>query len=236
MSNIFNITEERLRLINAIEEAEGELTPEMEEAFTINIEEAASKLDDYCYVLKLKESEIVLAEDEIEKYKARIASRKSTINRLKETMLTAVKLFGVDKKPNKEGIVNKEFNTEHHKLYTQVAKKLVNEDNESITADNFTDDRYNRYALNKKLTVDQIVAIKTMLHDQFEVDLLENEIKRDVDTAKLKEDLLSGEVISMANVEERIDAGIVSTNEIVQVDLSKLVDAYIILNDSIRIK
>lgn len=235
MSNIFNITEERLRLINAIEEAEGELTPEMEEAFTINIEEAASKLDDYCYVLKLKESEIQLAEDEIETYKARIAARKSTITRLKDTMLVAVKLFGTDKKANKDGIVNKEFKTEHHNLYTQKAKKLVNEDNESINVDNFDDDRYNRYAIGRKFTKDEVDFIEAQLlayhHDDDQpnvIEVIDLNIKREVDTAKLKEDLLNEVVISTAAFEK------VKMDD--EEEPSNLVDAYIILNDSLRIK
>ena len=232
MSNIFNIAEERLRLINEIEAAEGELTPEMEEAFTINLEEAASKLDAYAYVIKLKESEIQLAEDEIETYKVRIAARKSTITRLKDTMLVAVKLFGTDKKPNKDGIINKEFNTEHHKLYTQTAKKLVDEDNISITADNFDDDRYNRYALTRKLTVDEITRVKDMLFMEFGLALTGLEVKRDVDTAQLKSDLNDGVVISTAQLE--LDETGINTKLI---DSSiPTVDAYIILNDTIRIK
>ena len=235
MSNIFNITEERLRLINVIEAVEGEFTEEMESAWTINAEEAKSKLDDYCYVLKLKESEIQLAKDEIDSYKTKIAARENTIKRLKETMLTAVQLFGSDGKPNKEGRTNKVFETEHHKLYTQTAKKLVNEDNESITIDNFDDDRYNRYSIERKLTIEEVEAVRVtlkLLYNEEEIDL---KVKRDVDTTKLKDDLLSMRILSRAQheelTEEDIKLGITSE----QLE-DTLVDAYIVLNDTIRIK
>ena len=235
MSNIFNITEERLRLINEIEAVEGEFTEEMESAWTINAEEAKSKLDDYCYVLKLKESEIQLAKDEIDSYKTKIAARENTIKRLKETMLTAVQLFGSDGKPNKEGRTNKVFETEHHKLYTQTAKKLVNEDNESITIDNFDDDRYNRYSIERKLTIEEVEAVRVtlkLLYNEEEIDL---KVKRDVDTTKLKDDLLSMRILSRAQheelTEEDIKLGITSE----QLE-DTLVDAYIVLNDTIRIK
>ena len=227
MANIFNIEQDRLRILNEIEDAQGEITPEMEAMWTINEDEAKSKLDSYAYIVTLKQGEITLAEDEIKRLKERIAARESIINRLETTMQQAVKMFGVEGKPSKiTGLASITFDTEHFKLSVGKSKVLLSEDNEKVCADNFSDDTYNRYNLNTKLNIDQMTRVREVLFNEFDLGI---EIKRDVDTKQLKEDLLNGTVISEGQVEDPC------LDESDAIDVPK-VNAYIVINEKLKIK
>lgn len=94
MSNIFNLKQELLDIFNEIEENDGELTPELEEALNIRQEEFKDKIKSYSNVVKMLENDII----DIKEEKARLSdlqkSKEKAIERLKRIMAEAIELFG----------------------------------------------------------------------------------------------------------------------------------------------
>ena len=249
MANIFNIEQDRLRILNEIEDAQGEITEEMEAMWTINEDEAKSKLDSYAYIVTLKEGEIEMAKAEIVRLNKRIAARESIIDRLETTMQQAVKMFGVEGKPSKiTGLSSITFDTEHFKLSVGKSKVLLSEDNEKVTAENFSDDDYNRYSINRKFTNDEIEMIAIALNPDLPANsdvnelVLKLDVKRDVNTKQLKEDLLNGTVVSEGQVELDVtiddngNTNIDKALEPIEVDKRHQVNAYIVINEKLKIK
>jgi len=94
-TNLYKIQENYLNIINQVEEAEGLLTPELEEALTINESELQQKAIAYKEVIAAKESFNTRISDEIKRLQAMKKANDNLVNNLKERLLTAVKLFGV---------------------------------------------------------------------------------------------------------------------------------------------
>lgn len=65
--SIFNIESEYLELMQEIEYAEGELTPELEERLTINKEDLEKKAVSYGYYIKTIDNDAVLVKTEIDR-------------------------------------------------------------------------------------------------------------------------------------------------------------------------
>jgi hypothetical protein len=142
--NIFNIAEEYLSLCNEIEEAEGELTPELNERLTINQEELERKIKAYFHIIQTKDSESKLIDDEISRLLELKKSKENVIEKLNERMLFAVNIFG---ETGKSG--NKTLKYDTCSFWTVKHKPLVIEDEETFTNPNFT-----RYQINEKLTLE----------------------------------------------------------------------------------
>lgn len=92
---MYSITEEHQRMMFEIEQAEGELTPEMEEALKINEGQLQSKSIAYLSVIRSKEAFNSTIDDEIKRLQRLKKQNVNLISRLKETLLGAVKTFGV---------------------------------------------------------------------------------------------------------------------------------------------
>jgi hypothetical protein len=94
MKALYQIESEYLQLINQIEEMEGELTPEMEEALTINKNELEVKSIAYVEYIKSRESFNERIDTEIRRLQAIKKQNDSLISKLKQNLLNAVNLFG----------------------------------------------------------------------------------------------------------------------------------------------
>lgn len=94
MANIYDIQEELLSIFNAIEENEGELTPELEEALTIKQEEFNYKVKSYGDVIKQLELDIFGIKQEKDRLNELQKSKEKTIERLKSIIIQAINLFG----------------------------------------------------------------------------------------------------------------------------------------------
>lgn len=128
--NIYNISMELLFILAEIEEAQGELTPEMEERLKISNEELEKKCKAYYSVIKSKENNTELIKSEIERLRGLINSNNTVVERLKKVLVDTVRLFGYD---GEKG--NKKLDFDTLKLYTQ--------DSTSIEIDeNFKDERF----------------------------------------------------------------------------------------------
>jgi len=94
MKALYQIESEYLQLINQVEEMEGELTPEMEEALIINKNELEVKSIAYVEYIKSKESFNERVDSEIKRLQGIKKQNDSLISKLKQNLLNAVNLFG----------------------------------------------------------------------------------------------------------------------------------------------
>ena len=96
MSNLslYEITAEQKELVNQIIEAEGELTPELEQALILTEANKNKKSIAYLEVLSAKKMMNAMIDDEIKRLQAFKKRNNSVIDRLEENLLLAIKTFG----------------------------------------------------------------------------------------------------------------------------------------------
>lgn len=94
MASIFNIQQDLYAIFNSIEENEGELTPELEEALTIKREEFSTKIQGYIAYIKQLELDNKGIKEEIARLKDLQKSKERTIDNLKKVMAMAINEFG----------------------------------------------------------------------------------------------------------------------------------------------
>ena len=92
---LYVIEKEYLALIDAIMEAEGELTPEIEKKLAITEQELQTKSTCYAYIIKGIESDNNAIELEVKRLKALKDRNNRTIERLENNVQTAMNLFGI---------------------------------------------------------------------------------------------------------------------------------------------
>jgi len=91
--NLFNIKSEYINI--AAQLADGELTPELEEALLINEQNFTEKAINYGYVIKTFESETDILENEIKRLNALKIARTKAIDKLKVTISNAMQLYQI---------------------------------------------------------------------------------------------------------------------------------------------
>jgi len=94
--NIYQIQNEYQLLINQIIEAEGEITPELENQLTINKEQLEVKGVNYAYVIKSCDNDVDAIDNEIKRLNALKKARTTLAERLKNTISSAMLLFEVE--------------------------------------------------------------------------------------------------------------------------------------------
>lgn len=139
--NIYQLSEEYMFLMQDVEEAEGELTPELEERLQINKEDFQNKMDAYAAIKAMKEGEIGVIDDEINRLTELKASKTRLIEKLKGYMLIALTLWG---ETGKSG--NKKFETTLHKFWNVYHKPLVIDNEEKVPTE------FCKYTMSDKLT------------------------------------------------------------------------------------
>jgi len=92
--SLYNIKEDYHQLMHSIEQAEGELTDELAGQLEINEQEREDKSLAYICVIADKESFIATLDEEIKRLSALKKREQNTIQRLKDNLLDAVRLFG----------------------------------------------------------------------------------------------------------------------------------------------
>lgn len=94
MASIFNIQQDLYAIFDSIEENEGEITPELEEALTIKREEFSTKIQGYVAYIKQLEFDNKCIKEEIARLKDLQKSKEKTIDNLKKIMAMAIDAFG----------------------------------------------------------------------------------------------------------------------------------------------
>ena len=191
-SNIFNISNEYLDLITTLEENEGELTPELEEALKINEEARDAKMEAYAYVIQQKNADIGLAKDEINRLRTLIKRDENIITRLKGVLIDTLRIFGLTN-PKTGNLAHK---LQHHNMFTRKNSSI------DIKIEEFSADDQEKYAefldfaITSKLSRSQIQKILPILAEEdseyteleFVVTPNKTRIKEAIDAAFIIED------------------------------------------------
>ena len=95
--NIYQIQNEFQLIIAEVINNEGEITPELETALTINKEQLQSKAIDYSYVIKQLDSDCEQIDAELKRLQQIKKVRTNLAERLKNTISDAMNLYEVEK-------------------------------------------------------------------------------------------------------------------------------------------
>jgi len=95
--SIYKIQNEFQLIIAEVINNDGEITPELETALTINKEQLQSKAVDYCYVIKQLDYDCEQIDNEIARLNKLKKVRSNLTDRLKNTVSSAMQLFEVEK-------------------------------------------------------------------------------------------------------------------------------------------
>ncbi len=95
--NIYQIQNEFQLIIAEVINNEGEITPEIETALTINKEQLQSKAVDYSYVIKQLDSDCEQIDAELKRLQQLKKVRTNLSDRLKNTISNAMNLYEVEK-------------------------------------------------------------------------------------------------------------------------------------------
>lgn len=95
--SIYQIQNEYQLIISEIINNEGEITPELETALTINKEQLQSKAVDYSYVIKSLDSDCDAIDAELKRLQQLKKVRTNLAERLKDTISNAMNLYEVEK-------------------------------------------------------------------------------------------------------------------------------------------
>ena len=94
MDSLYNIEQELLDVIATLEDNGGELTPELEERLIIGQDNLREKLTSYVAVINEMTAKIDACKCEEKRVSSLRKSRENTLDRVKESVLNAVRLFG----------------------------------------------------------------------------------------------------------------------------------------------
>jgi hypothetical protein len=95
MKSIYQLTTEALEIASLLEE--NELTPEIEQALVINQDELKEKALNYAYVIRSFEDDVTSIDNEIKRLRALKEAKTNSIERLKESISTAMNIYGIEK-------------------------------------------------------------------------------------------------------------------------------------------
>lgn len=97
MKSLYEITADAKQIMAMLEENEGELTPELEQALIINQGEVQIKSQNYALAIKIVENDINYIEEEIARLQALKKAKTNTVQRMRESVSNAMEMYGIDK-------------------------------------------------------------------------------------------------------------------------------------------
>ena len=124
MPNIFELGTALQKVFEEIEENDGELTPELEKELDITSQNFKDKIEAYCQVLTMYNSDIECCKNEKDRINSIQKTKKNNVERIKQRLLEAVEEFG---EIGKKG--NKVIETPVRKLFTKALTSV--EENET---------------------------------------------------------------------------------------------------------
>lgn len=94
MKTLYKIKDDYLMLVSQIEDAEGEITPEMNEALTLNEKTLKAKSVNYLEFIGSRESLTDRIDEEIKRLQAMKKREKTLVDLLKGKLVEAVEIYG----------------------------------------------------------------------------------------------------------------------------------------------
>ena len=186
MSNLYQIEEDYLALMYELEESGGEVTPELGLRLEIVKEDFDRKVLAYSKFIAMLEGDVKSAVSEIERISQYIITKSNMVDRLKENLLGALKLFGI--KDPKKDIWRYEIGT--FMLSTRKSQAA------EVTDFNALPDKYKKVAIRiANLSMEQRTHVMDLLHDVDDIKVDEGPLKLDI-----KNDILAGEEVPGAEV------------------------------------
>lgn len=125
---MFQISSKYRELVEELENADGEFTPELLEKLKLTEEDLKQKAEAYGFVIKAKKSRIEHAKNMKKHYDALIKKEEYDIERLEHNLIRAIGIHGEIKTPSfkfsisPSEVVNIENETEIPKKFLKVAK------------------------------------------------------------------------------------------------------------------
>lgn len=198
--NIFQIQEDYLKLMQEIEDNDGVLDESMEERLYINENELQDKLKAYHHIIKMKNAEIGMIDEEVARLNTIKVVKENLIARLKKTVQTALLIYGSTGKTG-----NKQLKYDTLSIYNVYHKPVIIEKEED-----FKDNNFINFSLNEKLTKEEsALLVETLLKKrlgitQLSPDLIANgvAVSKAIDRVKLKKALSNGEEVDGAHLDE----------------------------------
>ena len=95
--NLYEITEQQQIINNLLEESCGELTPELEQALELNLENFSNKAEGYVKAIKNYNAEADAIAEEIKKLQAKKKVCENAVTRMKNALSTSMNIFGMNK-------------------------------------------------------------------------------------------------------------------------------------------
>ena len=92
--SLYNINEDQLILVNQLMESDGELTPELEQQLELNQKNLRQKSIAYLEVISSKDLRCSAIDSEIKRLQALKKKEGKVVDKLKSSLLSAVKTFG----------------------------------------------------------------------------------------------------------------------------------------------
>ena len=95
--NLYEITQQQQELNNLLEESYGELTPELEQALELNLDNFSAKAEGYVKAIKNYKAESDAIAEEIKCLQEKKKVCENAVNRMKTALSTSMDIFGMNK-------------------------------------------------------------------------------------------------------------------------------------------
>jgi len=95
--NLYEITQQQQELNNLLEESYGELTPELEQALELNLDNFSAKAEGYVKAIKNYKAESDAIAEEIKRLQEKKKVCENAVNRMKTALSTSMDIFGMNK-------------------------------------------------------------------------------------------------------------------------------------------
>ena len=201
MSNIFNLQEEYLTIMQeledyCIENETDEIPVELQEKLKITQDNVENKIRAYYYIKLQQEAEIKLLQDVAATLAKKVKAKEKVIERIKEYAQLGLLMFGTQQADKKTGeFKNISMKFPEFTLYNVYHKPLT------ILEDADIPEVYKHYRLENKLDSAMINSImETLAQNGIEEEL---KIDTSIDKKKLKEDVKEGVEIDGVTIDKQ---------------------------------
>lgn len=182
MSSLYYISQELLEFQQVLEENEGIVEQEYWDLLVIKEEEFKSKVENYCKFILDLENQIAFAQTEINRINKYIKPKNNLVDRLKDSILNAVKTFG-NKDPKKDIW---RYETGTFKLGTRSSSSV------NILNEEEIEDRFKQVTISKLSLEDKVKILDALGKSQDEVNIKVDISKTAIKEAIDKEELVQG--------------------------------------------
>lgn len=149
--NLYEIQVEYQELMRFLEENEGELTPELEEALQMNSETFKEKALNYIKLINKLKGDVTLAKLEIERVTSYINKKQKSIDTLESNLLSALKLYG-----------DKDYKSDIYRYEVDTYKLSTRKSNSVSVDETKLPEIYKQYTIEKLSFTDKDIVLRAL--------------------------------------------------------------------------